>query len=411
MAKRIFNKLVATAMALSAGIRVRMDATLYQLREQMANLEGEIGTVKMSIAADAGNPAVKMEDLRGRKNRAQELQERYDMLASQAKDLEEAARRRLVDQGGGETRMSREEARGRFYRAVLMGEDMSKLPRMVFEQLGAIPAANADQGFGSNLLPTQMSNELLLDPLVEHPLLSRMTVTQITGLEIPKLGFAVEDDAFLTKDGASAKEMTQSADGKVSFGRYKMSLMAKVSESVLRGSPLNIDGAVSSALNSFQAAKLLKVTFASVPTVGEEHMSLYAGGANAITEKEGETLLDAILAAYGDLEDVYSANASVVMRKLDYINMIRALANGAESLFGKKPEDIIGIPVDFCERAVTPVVGDFRYLHLNYDIAPLYDTDKDVKSGDRIFVLTHWYDQQVKMKAAFRKAKVAAAGG
>ena len=58
MAKRIYNKLVATAMALSAGFRVRMDATLYQLREQMANLEGEIGAVKMSIATDAGNPAV-----------------------------------------------------------------------------------------------------------------------------------------------------------------------------------------------------------------------------------------------------------------------------------------------------------------------------------------------------------------
>ena len=40
MAKRIFNKLVATAMALSAGFRVRMDATLYQLREQMAMMAG-----------------------------------------------------------------------------------------------------------------------------------------------------------------------------------------------------------------------------------------------------------------------------------------------------------------------------------------------------------------------------------
>lgn len=411
MAKRIFNKLVATAMALSAGFRVRMDATLYQLREQMANLEGEIGSVKMSIAADAGNPGVKMEDLRGRKNRAQELQERYDMLASQAKDLEEAARRRLEDQGGGETRMSREEARGIFFRAALMGEDVRKLPRMVFEQLGAIPEANADQGYGSNLLPRTMSSELILDPAVVHPLLNRMTVTNITGLDIPKFGFTVDNDDFVAKDGASAKELKSSADGMIKFGRFKMPLMAKVSETVLRGTPIDIDRLISDALRSQQTAKLLKVTFATTPAVGEEHMSLYATGTNLIKEVEGENLLKAIMAAYGDLEDAYVPGAAVAMKRIDWINMLFSLTNNAESLFGKKPEDIIGVPVVFCERAVTPIVGDFKYLHLNYDIAALYDTDKDVETGNRIFALTEWYDQRVKMKAAFRKAKVAAVGG
>lgn len=404
--KRMIRKLIAAAMSLSAGLRVTMETTLYQLKEQMAQLEREIGTVKMGIAKDAGDPKIAMEDLRARKQRAQELQERYDMLANQATELEAAARERLRGAENGGAQMSREEAKGRFYRAVLMGEPLSGLPRMVYEQLGAIPEANADQGYGSNLLPTQLSNELLLDPLVEHPLLHRMTVTQITGLEVPKLSFAVDDDAFVTKDGATAKEMKKSADGKISFGRFKMPIMAKVSETVLRGTPFNIEREVSNALVSQQAAKLLKVTFASAPAVGEEHMSLYASGANAIIEVQGATLLDAILAAYGDLEEAYSKNASVVMRRLDYINMIRALSNGAESLFGKKPEDIIGIPVDFCDRATTPVVGDFRYLHLNYDMAPLYDTDKDVPAGNRIFSLTHWYDQHVKMKAAFRKAAV-----
>ena len=409
--KRIFHQLVALAMTLSAGFRVTMDATLYQIREQMAGLEGEIGSVKLSIAKDAGNPAVQMDDLRGRRQRAEDLQERYNMLADQARELEEAARARLSEQGGGETRMSREEARGIFYRAALLGEDVRRLPRMVYEQLGAIPEADADQGHGSNLLPRNMSSELLLDPMVEHPLLSRMSVTNITGLDLPKLGFSLADDDFVAKDGASAKELKASADGMIKFGRNKMALMAKVSESVLRGSPLNIESAITGALRSQQAAKLLKVTFAASPKLGEEHMSLYAGSTNAIKEVEGPTLLKAIMAAYGDLEDAYVPQAAVVMRRIDWVNMLFDLANGAQSLFGKKPEDIIGVPVVWCEYATVPVVGDFRYLHLNYDIPALYDTDKDVEAGNRIFVLTEWYDQRVKMKAAFRKVKVEVAGG
>ena len=62
----------------------------------------------------------------------------------------------------------------------------------------------------------------------------------------------------------------------------------------------------------------------------------------------------------------------------------------------------------FCEKAVTPVVGDFKFLHINFDMAPLYDTDKDVSVGNRLFVLTHWYDIKVKLAAAFRLAKVSA---
>ena len=170
---------------------------------------------------------------------------------------------------------------------------------------------------------------------------------------------------------------------------------------------------MNAGLESAQAAKELKVIFAESPTSGEEHMSLYAkdsGGSNYLCKAvEGADLLDAILAAAGDLEDVYQAGACVVMRRQDYYGFIRSLAN-AEALFGRKPEDVIGYPVIFCEKATIPVVGDFRYLHLNYDGDTYFDTDKDVTKRLRYFTCNAEYDIHVVLRAAFRLAKVAAAG-
>lgn len=405
---RMMQRVMATMMALGIQARVTMEVSLYQMKEDIASLESELRQVKAQVATDAGKPGTKMEDLRALKARGEELTERRDMLQAQVAEMEAQARERLQMGGSQTPTMSKAEARGRFYRAALMGENVRQLPKMVYEQLGAIPADNEDQGTGSNLLPTQMGNELIMEPLVQNPLRAMMTITQITGLELPKLGFMVDDDAFMAKDGATAKEMKLKGD-KVTFGNHKMMLRAAVSESVLRASPVNIDAAVSDGLQSAQAAKELKVLFASSPAAGEEHMSLYSA-ANGITEVEGPTQLDAIMAAYGDLEDMYVENASVVMKRSDYISMIRELSNGAESLYGKKPEEIIGIPVVFCTRATQPVVGDFRFLHYNFNAPSLYDTDKDVKAGNRDFVLTHWYDIRVKLSSAFRRAKVVAPG-
>ena len=142
-------------------------------------------------------------------------------------------------------------------------------------------------------------------------------------------------------------------------------------------------------------------------------MSLYAkdsgGTKTLIKQVEGETLLDAILAALGDLEDAYQAGACVVMRRQDYIGFLRTMAN-SDNLWGKKPEDVIGYPVIFCEKATIPVVGDLRYLHLNFDGDNYFDTDKDVTKRVRYFTCNAEYDIQVVLRAAFRLAAVKAAG-
>lgn len=95
------------------------------------------------------------------------------------------------------------------------------------------------------------------------------------------------------------------------------------------------------------------------------------------------------------------------MRYADYLEIIETLANGNATLYTAQPEQILGKPVVFCDAAVTPVVGDFSYSHFNYDINALYEQDKDVKTGINLFVVTAWFDHQIKLASAFRLAKKA----
>jgi HK97 family phage major capsid protein len=111
-------------------------------------------------------------------------------------------------------------------------------------------------------------------------------------------------------------------------------------------------------------------------------------------------------AAIADLHEDYRENATIVMRYQDYSDIIETLANGNATLYAAQPEQVLGKPVVFCDAAVNPIVGDFSYSHFNYDLAALYDRDKDVKTGIEQFVVTAWFDHQIKLKSAFRIAKV-----
>lgn len=64
--------------------------------------------------------------------------------------------------------------------------------------------------------------------------------------------------------------------------------------------------------------------------------------------------------------------------------------------------------LDGTEVVGRPIVGDFNYLHLNYDPETVFDSDKDVDKGEYIWVLTAWFDQRKKLSSAFRIAKVVA---
>lgn len=134
--------------------------------------------------------------------------------------------------------------------------------------------------------------------------------------------------------------------------------------------------------------------------------STESGNPFLIKTVEGDTLFEAIINCLADLEDDYSENASIVMRKVDYFKIIKTLANGNASLYTAPPEQVLGAPVVYCDLATIPVVGDFRYSHFNYDLDMFYDRDKNVKTGIESFVLTAYLDHKIKMKSAFRLATV-----
>ena len=259
-------------------------------------------------------------------------------------------------------------------------------------------------GNGDKILPSTMTNELLYEPLATNPLRSISTFTNITNLEVPKITFSLDDDDFIT-DGETAKELAASTDTIV-FTRNKFKVFCDITETVLNGTNTNLMAVVNAGLQSGLAKKEKKVAFAPADSATEMSFYHQTGSKYDIKEVEGASLFEAIVNALADLEDDYAANAKVVMKKADYYSIITALANNSTALYAAQPEQVIGAPVVFCDMATIPVVGDFKYSHFNYDLNMLYDTDKNVKTGLSSFVLTAWIDHKIKMKSAFRLAKV-----
>lgn len=254
---------------------------------------------------------------------------------------------------------------------------------------------------GENFLPTTLANTLVSEPMEKNQLRQVVPVSNIKGLELPKIAYRLDNDDFITDEG-TAKELEITGD-KLSFGRNKFKVFAAVSDSVMHCSDLELTSYVNNALRAGLSAKEKKVLLAKTPIIAGG--SLYDTG---IKEVEGADLYTAITEAVADLHEDYRENATIVMAYKDYLKVIKTLANGNATLYGVQPEQILGKPVVFCDAATTPIVGDFSFIRINYDGEFIYDTDKDVKTGDYLFVVTAWFDIKLILKSAFRRVKVAA---
>lgn len=378
--------------------------TLYQMKQQLSELGAELEAVNGDVRSKAGDAGVKIEEIRALKEKQSVLQERYSILEGEVKAEEERQKQKMEAQQkrenplhgveGKEQRMIA--AKAEFIRSAITGKALSEETRNL---LAGIPAS--DTSGGAKLLPTNMSKELVHEPYARNPLREVIRITQVAGLEVPKIAYELDDDDFIT-DHETAKEIKLTGD-KVSFGRHKFKVKARISDTVLHGSDLDLVNFVENALRSGLAAKEKKVSFATTPKTGEEHMSYYGIG---LKQVEGEDLYEAITNAIADLHEDFRENARVIMRYPDYVTMLKTLANNSMTLYQVQPEQIIGKPVTFSDAAVTPIVGDFSYSHLNYDIQTIYDTDKDIENGEYKFVLTAWIDQHHLLKSAFRLAQV-----
>ena len=368
----------------------------YQLEQMLAGVGQELDAANKKLTAMYGDAKTTLEARSEQKEAVKDLEERFNGIKSQIAELDKQAESKLkLQTTEAEDETSKTvKAKAELIRATMANKPVSQ------EVLNTLGDRNSTGG--EKLLPKTMQNELLHEPFVKNPLREISTFTNITNLEVPKVAFTLDDDDFID-DTETAKELDTDGDT-VQFGRFKFKVFAPVSETVLRGTDTNLVETVERALESGLAAKEKKVAFTITPKTGEEHMSFYSTQ-NTIKEIEGDTLYKAIKSALADLPDDYSANASIVMTKKDYYDIIEILANGNTTLYMAQPEQVLGAPVEFCDLAIDPVVGDFRYSHFNYDLDMLYERDKNVRTGIEDFVLTAWIDHRIKLKSAFRIAK------
>jgi len=374
----------------------------WQLENMRSGVAQELGAATTKLSELYADSTSSMENRQKQKTLVEDTKERLEGINEQIKAMDAETEIRLRKQaemhtgdGTGDTKVT---AKAALYRSTMRGES---LPTEHRKALTDTPTSGGDK-----YLPKTVATEILTEPSVKNPLRGVSTMTNITNLEVPKLAFSLDDDEFI-EDGATAKEMKINPDN-VAFGRHKFKVFVDISETVLLGTDTNLVSVVDRGLESGLAKKEKKVAFATTPKTGEEHMSFYnkTSGTYDIIAKTGSTKFAAILAALADLEEDYRENATVFMQFAYYIDILMDLANGSTTLYGVQPEHIIGKPVVFCDFATIPVIGDFSYSHFNYDIGMLYERDKNVKTGLESFVLTAWFDHQIKMKAAFRLAVV-----
>ncbi|EAG4505309.1 phage major capsid protein [Listeria monocytogenes] len=385
--------------------------TLFEVKQDLMNVGNQLKKANDTLLQTASTPGISQEQIKESQNAKDTLQLQFGILQKQHDEMDKEQKQKLSSQSGTKAQDPNQQlinAKAELIKKTMKKEAVNQETMNIISQSnkGNILQALLDNTAtgGNNFIPKNTGTSVISEPVQKNPLRDLSAFTNIANLELPKVSFTLADDDFIA-DGATAKELAATGSV-VTFGRNKFKVFTDISETVLNGTNTDLVSTVEKNLRAGVAAKEKKVAFATTPKTGEEHMSFYSS-AVGITEIEGDTMYESILNALADLEDEYDEVASVVMRKQDYFKMIKELANGADTLFGRKPEDVIGYPVEFCSLAVDPVVGDFSFSHFNYDPDALYEQDKNIKTGMNSFVVTAWFDHQIKLSSAFRIATVA----
>lgn len=372
--------------------------TLYEMKQNMATIGQQLQKVEGELSAKAIDTQATMEDIQATQKSRDDLKMRFDLIKEQHDEMEAEQKAAFANKDDikniSDPAQQILKAKAELIKATIRQQP---IPTDVKQILG-----DRNGTGGEKLLPTTMSEQLLMEPLVKNPLREASTFTNLMNLEVPKIAFTLDDDDFIA-DTETAKEMKVTGDV-VKFGRHKFKVFAPVSETVLRGTDVNLVQSVERALESGLAAKEKKVAFAKTPKIGEEHMSFYSTQ-NAIKEVEGANIYEAIVNALADLHEDYRENAKVLMSYVDYTKVVSFLNNGNSTYFAAPAETVWGKGVIFADAATKPIVGDFSYSHFNYDLDVLFERDKNVRTGIEDFVLTAYLDHQIKLKSAFRIAK------
>lgn len=385
---------------------------LYSMKTNVLNIGQSLKEANDKLAEIAVNPASTTEDITAQQKKVDSLQKRYNTISDQLKkaEAEQKANLTRVKQVQNAKKLPDEpEKRMIAMEAAWIRKTVRPDNAEFQEKWNAIKQEMKDDSTsqGGKLLPINVSNQLISEPFAKNPLRQMETVSTITNLILPRIAFDIADDSFVD-DGEIAKEMSLKGD-QINFERHQVKVRAGISDTVLLGTDTGLVQYVNDCLASALQLKERNMSLGTSNPTGLEHMSFYDKTTVKIKEVAGSDLFHAIRKAIADLDDAFQDNAKVLMTRSDYYDMLDGLANNSATLYQAQPESILGVPVVFTSAATTPVVGDFSFAQLNYEISSsLYEQYKDYQKGMNYFQLTAWFDHQIKLASAFRLATVSA---
>lgn len=383
---------------------------LYTMKTNALNIGQSLKAANDKLAEIAVDPASTPDEIKAQQTKVDNLQERFNTTNDLVKKLEAEQKANLTKVKVHESskklsddpkeRMVQMEAA--WIRKTVRPDNAS-----FQEKWNDIKQEMKDDSAskGGKLLPVNVSNQLVSEPFATNPLRQMETVSTITNLILPRIAFDIADDSFIN-DGDIAKEMDLKGD-QITFERHMLKVRAGISDTVLLGTDTGLVDYVNNALASALQLKERNMALGASNPAGMEHMSFYDTTTVKIKKVSGKDLFHAIRKALADLDDAFQDNAQVLMTRNDYYEMLDGLANNSATLYQAQPESILGAPVVFTSAATTPVVGDFSFAQLNYEISSsLYEQYKDYQKGMNYFQLTAWFDHQIKLASAFRLATV-----
>lgn len=384
---------------------------LYAMKTTKFNLGQSLQSANEKLAEMAGQPNVTPEDIQAQQKKVDGLQLRFKTISDQVEKAENEQKANLTNvknkaakekvSSDPKERMIQMEAA--WIRKTVRPDnaDFQEKWNAIKQEMKDDTASN-----GGKLLPINVSNQLVSEPFATNPLRQMETVSTITNLILPRIAFDIADDSFVN-DGDIAKEMDLKGD-QITFERHMVKVRAGISDTVLLGTDTGLVQYVNNALASALQLKERNMELGTSNPAGLEHMSFYDTTTVKIKKVSGSDMFHAIRKALADLDDAFQDNAKVLMTRSDYYDMLDSLANNSATLYQAQPESILGAPVVFTSAATTPIVGDFSFAQLNYEISSsLYEQYKDYQKGMNYFQLTAWFDHQIKLASAFRLATVA----
>ena len=385
---------------------------LYDMKTNAFNIGQSLKSANEKLAEMTVSPDSSTEDIKAQQEKVNALQLRANTINEQVEKAENEQKANLVNAKHQEAkkalptdpkeRMIKMEAA--WIRKTVRPDNASFQEKWndIKEEMKDDSTTN-----GGKLLPINVSNQLVSEPFATNPLRQMETVSTITNLILPRIAFDIADDSFVN-DGDVAKEMGLKGD-QITFERHMVKVRAGISDTVLMGTDTGLVEYVNNALSSALQLKERNMELGTSNPTELAHMSFYDETTVKIKKVSGKDLFHAIRKSLADLDDAFQDNAKILMTRSDYYDMLDGLANNSSTLYQAQPESILGAPVVFTSAATTPIVGDFSYAQLNYEISgALYEQYKDYQRGMNYFQLTAWFDHQIKLASAFRLATVEA---